>query len=252
MFVCPTATPIMLTRREERITALAILGSATSTSFTSPGRSMATDLPMPSAMKRAPASLSAICVVATYFSAAIAAEFSAVAAPSMRSARQAMRIGAFDIIPLVPVFLSWRRHRADTEANHVDGISLALVGIVGLAFAGVGDAAQRERQRAALARNSDKLRLGGRELQHRRLADDHFLPVLLLELLIDRQYANVAEDRLAAHEVAAGRLLHFAVMFGKNDVDMIVGQNEPACCAFRRNTDRDGAPAGRQDGGHET
>src|SRR5690349_19774156 len=52
MLVCPTATPIRYARLDVRTTALAILGSATSTSLVSRGRSITTDLPIPSWTKR--------------------------------------------------------------------------------------------------------------------------------------------------------------------------------------------------------
>src|ERR1700719_651720 len=51
MLVCPMLTPIRYARRVVRITALAILGSATRTSLTSCGRSTTTDLPTPRGTK---------------------------------------------------------------------------------------------------------------------------------------------------------------------------------------------------------
>ena len=62
----------------------------------------------------------------------------------------------------------------------------------------VGDAAQRQRQRAELLRQRQRFRLTRQKLKRRGLANDDLLAVFLFDSLIDRENANVAENRFAA------------------------------------------------------
>ena len=59
----------------------------------------------------------------------------------------------------------------------------------------IGDAAQRQRQRAELLRQRQRFGLTRRELERRGLADHDLLAVLFLDVLVDRQHAHIAEDR---------------------------------------------------------
>ena len=59
------------------------------------------------------------------------------------------------------------------------------------------EAAQRERQRAELARQRERLGLARGEFQRRGLADDDALAVFLFDRLVDRQHADVGQDRFA-------------------------------------------------------
>src|SRR6478672_11018658 len=182
----------------------------------SAGRSIATDLPTPSGTKLALASLEVTFNTGTREfntgtreSAAPAGTSGASAAPNIRPTSAAVRISA-----AVDMSTSLRSsrcdHRAHAETHHIDGVALALV-VFGFdcRLAGVGDAAQRERQRAGLPRQRYNFHLAGR----------------LLELLVDRQHADVGEDGLAGVHFDAGGLFGLAVAFGEHDVDVIVRQD---------------------------
>src|SRR5882672_938094 len=116
----------------------------------SAGRSIATDLPMPSGMKWEVESLAATwssgallsAISGTPLSAALTGG-AATTAPRIRAATAALRIKAVDMSPWSPRSSSRCDRRADPEAHDVHRIALQFVGIadVRLAFAGVGDAA---------------------------------------------------------------------------------------------------------------
>src|SRR5262245_29533738 len=193
------------------MTALAKVGSPTSTSLTSRGRSITTDLPTPSR--------------------------SATCSPCRSPHRHVMS--------------SCRG--ANSETNHVDAAPPSAVIGHGFRFVllvEVDDAAQRERERALLPRQRQRLGLPWRELERCSLADHHSLAVLLLDGLINRQHAYVGENDLADVRFHADLLLHQLVPARQDDVDMIVRQDESAGTGLGRDFDRDRAHTLRQNGGH--
>ena len=100
----------------------------------------------------------------------------------------------------------------------------------------------RQRQRFGLAR---------RQFERRGLADHDLLAVLLLDVLVDRQHADVVQDRFAGLHLGAGGFFGVAIAARQDDVDAVVRQDEAAGAGFRRNLRRDRAHAGRQDRRHE-
>ena len=143
--------------------------------------------------------------------------------------------------------------RGDAEADHVDAgrAGRVVVGRVGVVLAGVEQAAQRQRQRAELARQRERLGLARRELERRGLADHDALAVLFLDRLVDREHAHVGQDRFAGVDFDAGGLLGFAVAARQDHVDTVVRQDEAAGAGLGRDFGRDRAHAGRQDRRHE-
>src|SRR5579875_3556298 len=233
------------------MTALAILGSATSTSLMSAGRSSAMDLPTPRATKCDPASLAARRAAGAGRSAAAEETSGASAMPSISAQSVAARASG----TVMPSLIrrdprgSSRRHRlAHAETHHVHRVAARLVELAGSAFADIAEAAQRERQRAGLPRQGDGLDLARRQLERGRLAHDDLLAVFLLELLVDREHADVAQDDLARLCLAVA----LAIAAGENHVDVVVRQNEARRGAFRRNGDGNRAHARRQDRRHES
>src|SRR6185312_8240743 len=216
----------------------------------SSGRSMATDLPTPSGMKREVASLAATRTTEVGTSAPLAAVVARLEAASI-AASVTVRISEPVVMSVSsPRSLPRRHGAADAEANDVDGAAgLGLrvgVGLVG--GGGVSDAAQRQRQRAQTLTHGQRFRLRGREFERRGLADHDALSVLFRDVLVDRQDADIGEDRLAALTVAAAGLV--GVALGQDDVDAVVRQDEAAGAGLGRNLRRNGTHAGRQDGGH--
>ena len=93
--------------------------------------------------------------------------------------------------------------RGDAEADHVDAACARPLCRRHRRFAGVIDhAAQRERQRAELARKREGLGLARREFQGRGLADHNLLAVLVLDGLIDGEHAHIGEDGFADEDVS--------------------------------------------------
>ena len=124
--------------------------------------------------------------------------------------------------------------------------------ILGPAFGRVdiGDAAQRERQRAALAGARQRLGLLGLQFERDGAADEGVDALFFLRRLIDRQHTDVGENDFGLDGVASAALrILFAL--GEDDVDAVVGQDEAAGAGFRRDFSGDGAHPGRQDRGHE-
>src|ERR1700684_4617161 len=121
------------------MTALAIFGSATSTSLTSRGRSRTTDLPTPSGTKREVASLAAIATTGTRGSlgAGPPATTGVTTPPNApnRATKLTERISAWDGMCGAP-FLFRRRGRGDAEANHIDA-GATVVRLLGPVAAGV-------------------------------------------------------------------------------------------------------------------
>src|SRR5213079_3131931 len=108
MLVCPTATPIRYARRVERTTALANFGSATSTSLMSRGRSITTDLPMPSCTKRDEESepttwIDPVCAAMPGGSAANAAPKQVASTVTPSAARVKLRV-AISLVPYTTHF----------------------------------------------------------------------------------------------------------------------------------------------------
>src|SRR5664279_1089262 len=118
-----------------------------------------------------------------------------------KAARQAPRINAVAKFPVTmsprPFARSFRcRRRADAKADDIDGIALARILVIGRRFLlrCVGHAAQRQRQRADLLRKHQGFGLAGAEFKRGGLADDDLLAVFLLDILVDRQHADIAEN----------------------------------------------------------
>src|SRR6185437_6715731 len=135
----------------------------------SAGRSMATDLPMPSGMKCEVASLAATCRADTRVSAAGAGTTGARPETAIRAASPAVRINDLFAMSRFPLGRSLRcRRRAYAKTDHVDAVSAAmLVDRRRLVFLGVGDTAQCQRQCSELTRERECFRLRRRELKGR-------------------------------------------------------------------------------------
>src|ERR1700759_3624334 len=89
-----------------------------------------------------------------------------------------------------------RGRRRDAVANDIDAVAALAVALVfGIAFdkAGVGDAAQRQRQRAGLPHACQRLGLVGLQFERHGLAEHGVLAVFLLRRLINRENADIAQ-----------------------------------------------------------
>src|SRR5207237_5200065 len=110
-------------------------------------------------------------------------------------------------------------------ANYVDALVSFLNLILGPAFGRVdiGDAAQRERQRAALARARQRLGLLGLQFERDGAADEGVDALFFLRRLIDRQHTDVGENVFGLDSVACAALrILFSV--GADDVDAVLAQ----------------------------
>src|SRR6476620_1917580 len=158
-----------------------------------------------------------------------------------------------DLMSNVPWSLLCRRLGRYAVANDIDAVAAPVSLVVGVALddVDVGDAAQRQRQRAALARAGERFGLFRLQLQRHGPADQGGLAVFFLRRLVDRQHADVGQDDFRIDRI--GPAVSVRVLFapGKNYVDPVVGQDKAASAGFRRNFGRDGAHAGGQDRGHE-
>src|SRR3954454_19007196 len=118
-------------------------------------------------------------------------------------------------------FPSLLRHRRawDAIANHADGFTSLRTLIVGSVFdhVDVGHAAQRQRQRAGLARASQRLGLLRPQLERNGLADNRVLAVLLFWGLIDREDANVRKNDFRVDHIGCARKSCVLLALRKND-----------------------------------
>src|SRR5262249_43970293 len=171
------------------MTALAKLGSPTSTSLTSRGRSITTDLPIPSGTNWELASLPTTLITAAPCSLGIAGAGTAAepgagagvrtrasaagarpvaASPNavINATSRAVRIS--DMFPMIGplIVTSFRRGRdGDAEPHHIDAAAAAVVVRARRVLqVKINQAAQRKRQRALLARERERLRLARAEL----------------------------------------------------------------------------------------
>src|SRR5262249_15283895 len=148
------------------------------------GKSIATDLPTPNAMNRAVASPAATCTTGIFprTSADIAGSIG-VAPADIRSALSvAVRISVlFAIAPLSPNQSARRGRVAHTEPDNVDVAARFRFFCCLLVASTIGDAAQRQRQRAELLRQRERFRLTGHKLECCSLADDDLLAVFLFD-----------------------------------------------------------------------
>src|SRR5450759_376096 len=146
----------------------------------SAGRSMATDLPMPSGMKREVPSLAAILSAGTRASAANTGTDGARPVAITSAASAAARIEVLIAMSPFPLARSFRcRHCAYAKTNNVHaGAALVVVGLRRVTRR-VGDAAQRQRQRAELLGKRQRFGLGRRQFERRGLADHDLLSVFL-------------------------------------------------------------------------
>src|SRR4051812_3772786 len=89
-----------------------------------------------------------------------------------------------------------RRRTWNAVANHVDAFAPLQGLLVSFVFdhVDIADAAQRQRQRAGLARTGERLRLFGSQLERYRLSNDGVLAVFLLWRLIDGENAYVWQN----------------------------------------------------------
>src|SRR5579875_2214506 len=148
------------------MTALAILGSATSTSLMSAGRSSAMDLPTPRATKCDPASLAARRAAGAGRSAAAEETSGASAMPSIKAAAAAARVSGRvmpSLILLTPRGSSRRHRLAHAEADDIHRVTARPIELAGFALADIAEAAQRERQRAGLPGKRDGFDLARRQ-----------------------------------------------------------------------------------------
>src|SRR5262249_35519997 len=238
-----------------------MLGSQTSTSLMSRGRSITTDLPPPSGRNWELASPPTTVITGvrapfpgTGGSAAGAWPVAASPKAAINATSNATRMS--DVFPmsgpLIVPFSLRRGRRGDPEPHHVDAAAPpALVGRLGFVLGiEIDQAAQRERQRAELPRERERLRLARAELERGGLADDHALAVLCLDRLVDGQHAHVRQDDLAGVSFDAGDFFLRPIPARENDVDVIVGQDESAGTGLRRDLDRDGPHARGQNCRH--
>src|SRR5712692_2522260 len=112
------------------MTALAIFGSATSTSLMSRGRSITTDVPIPSGTNWEPLSLAATWITGARGSAAGARPVAANPKAVINATSSAVRIS--DVFPMFHPpcrRASFRNRRGgDAEANYVETAACAFVG----------------------------------------------------------------------------------------------------------------------------
>src|SRR5271154_2491071 len=192
--VWPTPLPMMKARREDRMMALAILGSATSTSLMSRGRSMTTDLLRPSATDCDPISLAVTlmdCVGGSFSANSAAIARGTIHDATIRTAKLATRTDVIFVTVIPSVRSATRSQCTHPEAHRIDGALLVVVAAFRRALR-VEDAAQRERNRAELLRQLKRLGLLFGQFQRRGLADHGFGPGLFVDGLVDRQDPHVS------------------------------------------------------------
>src|SRR6187455_2955160 len=190
----PSPTPSMRTSEFGRSFC-----SIARTPLMSRGRSITTDLPMPSCTKREPESEPTTWIGAP--------EEGPVPTGSLACARPAKHASATPVsatraefhvvISLIPQQNSLRRgHGADAEAHRVDAglLAGALVIVRKRGIAGIREAAQRKRERAELARQRERFALARGQFKRRGLPDHDLLPVLLAQRLVDREDPDVGQD----------------------------------------------------------
>src|SRR6185312_3039409 len=150
--------------------------------------------------------------------------------------------------------LLYRRWAGNAVTNRVDAVAAprTLIVILVVDHVDVGDAAQRQRQRAALVRAGEGFGLLGLQLEGDGLAYDGVLALFFLRSLINRENADVVEDDLGVDVFSRSGAVRILVALRKYDVDPVVGQDEATGTGFGRNLGGNGSHAARQDRGHET
>src|SRR6267142_266335 len=144
-----------------------------------------------------------------------------------------------------------RSFTGDPVTNDVDVIAL-----LNLFFrpirgpVGIGDAAQRQRYGAGLARTRERLGLLGLQLERGRPADESVDALLFLWCLVDRQHPDIGENDFRRDDIGQF-LVPIFLALGQDHVDAVVRQDESASAVFRRDLGRDSPHAGRQDRRHE-
>src|ERR1700737_4777983 len=161
------------------MTALAILGSATSTSLMSRGRSMTTDLPTPSGTNCEAASLATTLIAGARGSpniggsAAGAQPVSARPIAAIKPKSSAVRISELFPISGPSLISSRRAGRGHTETHHIHAATTRpFISCLGLVLAGIDDAAQSKGECPQLSRYRERFRPRC-QLKGSRLADDH-------------------------------------------------------------------------------
>jgi hypothetical protein len=120
------------------------------------------------------------------------------------------------------------------RADYADAFASLRSSIVGsvLDHVEIGDAAQRQRQRAALTRARQRLGLLGLQFERDGLADYGVLAVLFLRLLVDREHADIRQNDFRVDDVGTA-IVGILVALGQDHVDPVVRQDEAAGAGLR-------------------
>ena len=121
------------------------------------------------------------------------------------------------------------------------------LGEIALFLLGILQAAQHQREVAHLDGERHDLGLLGGQLQRRSLGDVGLVAWREVELLVHRDHAGVAQDRLGGAVLTVGAVQHVR----QQHVDAIAGIDETRHRRGGRGRDADGAQPGLQDGGEE-
>src|SRR6185369_11553522 len=90
----------------------------------------------------------------------------------------------------------------DAVANHVDAlVSSGWLVLAAVDLVGIGDAAKRELDRAALARTTERLGLLGLHLERGGLADERVGAFFFLRRLIDGEHPDIGQDDFRTDDV---------------------------------------------------
>src|SRR5581483_945427 len=268
--VWPSPLAIRNTRLEDCTTASTLSGADTTTSLSSKGNCTRKDLPSPSVsgLEMGKLALAGICqndssagpTLTCVLRPCASAAGSKAQMPTIASSRAP----AISLILIRMVCQPSCRHCVCVHPDSVDAIRpcfhsvhqhpdgiAALVGARRLVLGvHVGDAAQRKRDLAHGVGEGQDLGLAGGELQGRGIAFGQLLAVLGLDQLADGQHAHVAEERIG-HELRAAP--GFAALPARqDDVDVVVGQDEPADAGLLLDAGGNGAHALGQNGGKHT
>src|SRR3954451_13616485 len=192
------------------MTALAVVGSATSTSLTSRGRSTTTDFPMPSGTNRELASLLTRRMMGATASAASMRVGAVIQDAATTAANKAVRVCVRCAIVVSLIgSLSNGCHGGDAKADQVD-VAPRVLCVIGddlfddlFAFE-IHDAAKRQDELSHELGTCQRFSLGGRNFDRCGSADDNALTVLFFDRLVDCQHPQIGEDCRTGENFGAG------------------------------------------------
>jgi hypothetical protein len=204
------------------------------------GRSTTTDLPIPSAIDCEAASLATTCV--TCAGGGLYARFPALACGTMhdtaiRTAKPATRVDVRVVISATSVRSMFDSNRAHAETHCIDAAALTCAAVfVVIGYLGIEQAAQRQRNRADLTRQRERLGLLLGQFERRGLSDRGFYPVFLIDRLIDGQHPNISQNRGGGVSLNASRFFGGFVPPRQHDVHAVIRQDETAGARLGRTT----------------